>query len=309
MNLQQYKEKIASEILNQYNHQSNIDRHIMSGGGSFHHEKPLCDYGEQVINSNGWVGGSIDDGLDYYDSDDGDCDSDCSDDDYAQYNLGGAIKPKEIIHTLRQHLGKAHRHIKNAILNSLLRKKKGHRVINNEPHHQGLAHHHHHEYQPHHNEHHNNRDDGDDDKEDTTQNFGDDVRGGYVNVLKTLQQNLPKKHAKAINKAIEQLEKMKNSQANSGAGIFKSLKKIGHSIGHALENQGSKIGSELINQGAKQVMKQITNPQNVEMAEESAGGMSDKMRRRSILVKKLMKSKGLSLPEASKYIKQNNLKY
>lgn len=37
--------------------------------------------------------------------------------------------------------------------------------------------------------------------------------------------------------------------------------------------------------------------------------MSDKMRRRSALVKKIMKEKGLKMIEASKYIKKHNLKY
>lgn len=36
---------------------------------------------------------------------------------------------------------------------------------------------------------------------------------------------------------------------------------------------------------------------------------TDKMKRRNILVKKIMKEKGLKMIEASKYIKQNNLTY
>ena len=44
-----------------------------------------------------------------------------------------------------------------------------------------------------------------------------------------------------------------------------------------------------------------------------AGGskrrMSDKMKRRGALVKKVMKEKGLSLAQASKYVKEKNMKY
>jgi hypothetical protein len=38
-------------------------------------------------------------------------------------------------------------------------------------------------------------------------------------------------------------------------------------------------------------------------------GAGLKMKRRAELVKKIMRESGCTLPEASKYIKQNNLKY
>ena len=38
-------------------------------------------------------------------------------------------------------------------------------------------------------------------------------------------------------------------------------------------------------------------------------GAGLKMKRRADLVKKIMRESGCTLPEASKYIKQNNLKY
>ena len=41
----------------------------------------------------------------------------------------------------------------------------------------------------------------------------------------------------------------------------------------------------------------------------TGSGAGLKMKRRAELVKKIMKESGCSLPEASKFIKQNNLKY
>lgn len=52
------------------------------------------------------------------------------------------------------------------------------------------------------------------------------------------------------------------------------------------------VSGEIIGKGMKKKRKRV---------------VSDKMRKRGMLIKKLMKEKGLTLPQASKYIKQNNL--
>lgn len=70
----------------------------------------------------------------------------------------------------------------------------------------------------------------------------------------------------------------------------------------------SKKTKDVADTGIKKIAKSLIN--TIEASGiKSAGKKVDKRKSRGILLKKIMKTKGLSLPQASKFIKTNNLKY
>ena len=126
---------------------------------------------------------------------------------------------------------------------------------------------------------------------------------------------------------------MDNSSIGLHGGSFfgklgKSLKKEFKHVGHILapvaksalneaKSGAISIGNKLLSEGKEalknEALKQIGATMGSEGAMSAAGkpkrkrAVSAKMAKRHALVKKLMKEKGMTLPEASKYIKQNNL--
>tara|TARA_B100002003_G_scaffold177284_1_gene165189 strand:- start:286 stop:867 length:582 start_codon:yes stop_codon:yes gene_type:complete len=105
-------------------------------------------------------------------------------------------------------------------------------------------------------------------------------------------------------------------------GFGKSVAKFGKKAGKAISNEVIKQGSQQLGKMALEGAKDFMTYAPV-VAEEGAplllaAGMkkpkrkrllSDKEKRRHILVRKIMNEHGCSLPEASKYIKQHNLTY
>ena len=95
---------------------------------------------------------------------------------------------------------------------------------------------------------------------------------------------------------IKRKRKLKGS-GSSGGNFLDSLKHVGNYMKPLAE----KIGKDVILPVAMDVGKQAL------MSSMTGAGL--KMKRRAELVKKIMQESGCTLPEASKYIKQNNLKY
>jgi hypothetical protein len=95
---------------------------------------------------------------------------------------------------------------------------------------------------------------------------------------------------------IKRKRKLKGS-GSSGGNFLDSLKHVGNYMKPLAE----KIGKDVILPVAMDVGKQALTSYMT--------GAGLKMKRRAELVKKIMKESGCTLPEASKYIKQNNLKY
>jgi hypothetical protein len=67
-----------------------------------------------------------------------------------------------------------------------------------------------------------------------------------------------------------------------------------------------KIASDIL---VNDVIKKKSKKKSGGVGVYSGGKNSNNVRNRSLLIKKIMASKGMSLPEASRYIKSNNLKY
>ena len=95
---------------------------------------------------------------------------------------------------------------------------------------------------------------------------------------------------------IKRKRKLKGS-GSSGGNFLDSLKHVGNYIKPIAE----KVGKDVILPVAMDVGKQALT--------SYMSGAGLKMKRRAELVKKIMHESGCNLPEASKYIKQNNLKY
>ncbi len=95
---------------------------------------------------------------------------------------------------------------------------------------------------------------------------------------------------------IKRKRKLKGS-GSSGGNFLDSLKHVGSYIKPIAE----KVGKDVILPVAMDVGKQALT--------SYMSGAGLKMKRRADLVKKIMRESGCTLPEASKYIKQNNLKY
>jgi hypothetical protein len=95
---------------------------------------------------------------------------------------------------------------------------------------------------------------------------------------------------------IKRKRKLKGS-GSSGGNFLDSLKHVGSYMKPIAE----KVGKDVILPVAMDVGKQALT--------SYMSGAGLKMKRRAELVKKIMKESGCTLPEASKYIKQNNLKY
>ena len=95
---------------------------------------------------------------------------------------------------------------------------------------------------------------------------------------------------------IKRKRKLKGS-GSSGGNFLDSLKHVGNYMKPLAE----KIGKDVILPVAMDVGKQALT--------SYMSGAGLKMKRRAELVKKIMHESGCNLPEASKYIKQNNLKY
>lgn len=115
--------------------------------------------------------------------------------------------------------------------------------------------------------------------------------------------------------------------------FIKSMKHLGRDIAHSVRKAGiQKIGKEIADVGVNQLKKIGTNLLSTaetvapEVAEEGAevaplavaAGMkkprkkrvaSQKEKNRHELIRQLMKEYGCTLPEASRYIKENNLRY
>ena len=84
---------------------------------------------------------------------------------------------------------------------------------------------------------------------------------------------------------------------SSGGNFLDTLKSVGNYIKPIAE----KVGKDVVLPVAMDIGKDALKTYLTE------SGL--KMKRRADLVKKIMKESGCSLPEASKFIKQNNLKY
>ena len=93
------------------------------------------------------------------------------------------------------------------------------------------------------------------------------------------------------------IKRKRKLKGSSGGNFLDSLKHVGSYMKPIAE----KIGKDVILPVAMDVGKQAL------MSSMTGAGL--KMKRRAELVKKIMKESGCTLPEALKYIKQNNLKY
>lgn len=90
----------------------------------------------------------------------------------------------------------------------------------------------------------------------------------------------------------------KQENIEGGKGFWSNVKKGIGSVGHALAPVAQQVAKEVTNQAIKQA---------VPMAMNAMSGAGKPKGKRHEIVKKVMKEKGLSLIEASKYVKQHGL--
>jgi len=122
-----------------------------------------------------------------------------------------------------------------------------------------------------------------------------------------------------------------DTRGGSLKSIGKSLKKIGKSVGKVVVPLATDVGKNIVKniatkQGQAYIEKQLAKyaAEALPVIEETAplllaagrkvgrvsGGMvNDRRSARASLVRKIMKEHGVSLPEASKYIKEHGLEY
>jgi hypothetical protein len=122
-----------------------------------------------------------------------------------------------------------------------------------------------------------------------------------------------------------------DKRGGSLKSIGKSLKKIGKSVGKVVVPLATDVGKNIVKniatkQGQAYIEKQLAKyaAEALPVIEETAplllaagrkvgrvsGGLvRDRRSARASLVKKIMKEHGVSLPEASKYIKEHGLEY
>jgi len=88
-----------------------------------------------------------------------------------------------------------------------------------------------------------------------------------------------------------------------GGNFISAIKRIGNKV-------INKVGDKLVNKGIDEVGKLITNPEVDEGVAEAAAGIRKRRAptRRNMLIREIMRKHHMSLPEASKYIKEHNLK-
>jgi hypothetical protein len=113
--------------------------------------------------------------------------------------------------------------------------------------------------------------------------------------------------------------KAKEPEKESGGkfNFIKSLKSVGHTVEKVGEKAAKTVGNVIVNKGIDSLVGTLTNPAvdagletGLEVAAVAAG-MKKKRKpsRRNILIGQLMKkNKGMTLAQASKYIKEKGLK-
>jgi len=162
------------------------------------------------------------------------------------------------------------------------------------------------------------------------------VKGsGFKTVKKIVKKNSEKLLDKAKDKAQKELKKQAKNQVDNFIGHLKSnndeleggkihLKKAlkkAH-VGRKLKNVGKNVVLPVAKEAAKTALKDgamalvESNPElmpllpiaNVAIDKGIGSGLkSKKVNKRAEIVKKIMKQKGLSMIESSKYVKANNL--
>jgi len=100
------------------------------------------------------------------------------------------------------------------------------------------------------------------------------------------------------------MRKKKASGGGTSGGDFLSTLK---SIGNYIKPVAETVGKEVILPVATEVGKNALKSYLTKGSGLSGGGAKKKSNPRALLVKKVMKEKNLSMIEASKYVKQNNL--
>ena len=87
--------------------------------------------------------------------------------------------------------------------------------------------------------------------------------------------------------------------------LGRSIKSIGYDLSKPLGKAVRNVGTQAIQVGEKKASEKLAGMGRIKTPRVK----SQKMEARGILVKSLMNSKGMTLPQASKYIKEHNLKY
>ena len=118
----------------------------------------------------------------------------------------------------------------------------------------------------------------------------------------------------------KRLNKLKAQMKETGAELKEQLKETGAKVKKQVKKRLKKPVAKA-NELLEQLLEKYGSGQTAGgivsgtpgAAQPTVGGskrrMSDKMKRRGALVKKVMKEKGLSLAAASKYVKEKNMKY
>lgn len=118
----------------------------------------------------------------------------------------------------------------------------------------------------------------------------------------------------------KRLNKLKAQMKETGAELKEQLKETGAKVKKQVKKRLKKPVAKA-NELLEQLLEKYGSGQTAGgivsgtpgAAQPTVGGskrrMSDKMKRRGALVKKVMKEKGLSLAQASKYVKEKNMKY
>ena len=160
------------------------------------------------------------------------------------------------------------------------------------------------------------------------------VKGsGFKTIKKTIKKNSEKLLDKAKDKAQKELKKQAKNQIDNFIGhlqsnnneleggklrIKKALKKA--HVGRKLKNVGKNVVLPVAKEAAKTALKDgamafaESNPELMPLLpvanaviDKSIGSGLKKVNKRAEIVKKIMKQKGLSMIEASKYVKVHNL--
>ena len=118
----------------------------------------------------------------------------------------------------------------------------------------------------------------------------------------------------------KRLNKLKAQMKETGAELKEQLKETGAKVKKQVKKRLKKPVAKA-NELLEQLLEKYGSGQTAGgivsgtpgAAQPTVGGskrrMSDKMKRRGALVEKVMKEKGLSLAQASKYVKEKNMKY
>jgi hypothetical protein len=108
-----------------------------------------------------------------------------------------------------------------------------------------------------------------------------------------------------------------------GRSLKKGLKSVGKvvvpiakDVGKTVIREATPIVKDIASKYTRDQLAKFLTKEALPVAEEAAPlllaagrQVSDKMKRRAMLVKKIMRENGISLPEASRYVKEQGMKY